>query len=122
MLRVALPVHVEGELNEGAKALFAGAQLFLRLPQLRDVLQNAKLAHSLPRFVPHHVPLAANYSLAAVGADHPVFNVVAWTAAHRSLGGFGHSRSIVRMNEFQPAPMPFRQVDRLHSENAAKLL
>ena len=44
MLRVALPVHVEGELNEGAKALLAIAQLFLRPPQLGEVLQHAELA------------------------------------------------------------------------------
>ena len=44
MLRVGLPVHVEGELNEGAKALLAIPQLFLRPPQLGDVLQHAELA------------------------------------------------------------------------------
>jgi len=37
MLRVGLPIHVEGELDEGAKALLAGAQLVLRPLALRDV-------------------------------------------------------------------------------------
>src|SRR4029453_3778220 len=123
MLPVALPVHVEGELDEGAKALLAFAQLLLGPSQLRDVLQYAKLAQRLPRLVPRHIALAVNYSLGAVRADHPIFDVVAWTAAHqRSRSGLGHSRSIVRVNEFQPAPMPFWQVDRLHSENAANLV
>src|SRR5262245_23849252 len=80
MLRVALPVHVERELDEGAKALLAPAQLFLRLPQLRDVLQDAKLAHGVPQFVPRHVALAVDYSLRAVRADDPIFDVVAWSA------------------------------------------
>src|SRR6266542_4742741 len=80
MLRVALPVHVERELNEGAKALFAVAQPLLRPPQLRDVLQDAKLAQRLARFVPRHVALAVNYSLGAVGAHHPIFDIVAWSA------------------------------------------
>jgi hypothetical protein len=49
MLRVALPVDVERELNEGAKALLTFAQLFLDPPQLSDVLQDAKLAQRLHR-------------------------------------------------------------------------
>ena len=40
---------VECVVHEGAKARLARAQLTLRLPQLRDVLQNAKLAHRLSR-------------------------------------------------------------------------
>ena len=48
MLRVALPVHVEGKANKGTKALLAFAQFVLRLPQLRDVLQHAKLAQRPP--------------------------------------------------------------------------
>ena len=63
-----------------AQSFRASAQLLLRLPQLRDVLQDAKLAQSLPRSVPRHVALAVNYSLGAVGVDHPVFDVVAWAA------------------------------------------
>src|SRR5262249_34011836 len=37
MLRIALPVHVEGELYEGTKALFARTQLLLCPLALRDM-------------------------------------------------------------------------------------
>ena len=44
-------------------------------------------------------------------------------AAHqRSPSSLGHSRSIVRVNEFQPAPMPFWQIDRLQAEDSANLV
>ena len=110
-------------IHEDAEAPLACAQLFLRLPQLRDVLQDAKLAQRPSRFVPRHVALAVDYSLGAVGADHPVFDVVAWTAGHqRSRSRLGYSRPILWVNQLQPAPMPFWQVDRLHSENPANLV
>src|ERR1700751_5261278 len=67
MLRVGLPVPVERELDEGAKARLAFAQLFLRPPQLRDVLENAKLAHRPFGIVPRHVALTVDYSLGAIG-------------------------------------------------------
>ena len=112
MLRVGLPVHVEGELNESAKALLALAQLFLRLPQLRDVLQDAKLAQRPPRFVPRYVALAVDYSHGAIGADHPVFDVIAWTAGHqRSRSSLGRSRPVLGMNQVEPARVPFWQFD-----------
>ena len=68
-------------IHEGAEARLARAQLLLRLPQLRDVLQDAKLAQGPSRSVPRYVALAVDYSLGAVGADHSVFDVIARTAA-----------------------------------------
>ena len=123
MLRVALPVHVEGELNEGPKALLAIAQLFLRPPQLGDVLQHAELAQRLVRRVPRHVALTVNCSLRAIRADHPVFNVVAWTTARqRSRRGLGYSRPVLWINQLEPTLVPLRQVDRLQSEDPADLV
>src|SRR4030095_16209950 len=46
MLHVALPVHVEGELNEGAKALLARAQLILCPLALGNVAHQAQIAGS----------------------------------------------------------------------------
>ena len=46
MLCVALPIHVEGELNEGTKALFALPQLVHRPPTLRDVARQAQKSTS----------------------------------------------------------------------------
>jgi hypothetical protein len=110
-------------IHEDAEAPLARAQLFLRLPQLRDVLQDAKLAQRPPRFVPRHVALAADYPLGAVGADHPVFHVVAWPAGQQgSRSRLGCSRSVLGVNQLQPAFMPLRQLDRLHPEDPAHLV
>ena len=73
--RVGCVVH------QGAEARLARAQLPLRLPQLRDVLQNAKLAQRPPRVVPGDIALAVDYSQGAIRTHHPIFHVVAWTAA-----------------------------------------
>ena len=43
MLRVALPVRVEGELNEGAKALLALPQLILCALALGDIAHQAQI-------------------------------------------------------------------------------
>ena len=105
------------------ESLLACAQLFLGLPQLRDVLQDAKLAQRPSRFVPRHVALAVDYSLGAIGADHPVFDVIAWTAGEqRSRSRLGCSRPVLGVNQFQPARMPFRQFDRLQPEDSADLV
>src|SRR5205823_2550831 len=109
MLRVRLPVHVEGELNESAKALLALTQCILYPPQLRDVLQDPKLAQGPSRFVPCHVALAVDDSLRAVGTDHPVFDVITWTAGQQgSRGRLGCPRLVLRVNQLQPARVPFR--------------
>src|SRR5512132_3698231 len=65
-------------IHEDAEAPLACAQLLLRLSQLRDVLQDAKLAQRASRFVPRHVALAVDYSHSAVGTEHPVFDIIAW--------------------------------------------
>jgi hypothetical protein len=109
--------------HEGAKARFARAQLVLRLPQLRNVLQNAKLAHRLSRFVPRHVALAVDYSLGAIGADHPVFDVIAWTAWQQSSRSrLGCSRPVLGVNQVEPACVPFWQIDRIQSEDSGNLI
>ena len=120
---VAQPLRF-GQIGFAApQSLLACAQLFLRLPQLRDVLQDAKLAQRPPRFVPCHVALAVDYSLGAIGADHPVFDVIAWTAGEqRSRSRLGRSRPVLGVNQFQPARMPFRQFDRLQPEDSADLV
>ena len=46
MLRVTLPVHVEGELDEGPKAFLARAQLILGLLALGDVAHQAQIPAS----------------------------------------------------------------------------
>ncbi len=100
MLRISLPVHVERKLNEGTKPLFAPFQLFFGPPQLRDVLEDTKLTQRSARFVPGHVTLAVNYSMSAIGADHPVFNVIAWPVGLQgSRRGGGGPGPIFGMNE-----------------------
>src|ERR1041384_7914147 len=42
MLRVGLPIHIEGELNEGAETLLARAQLVLGALALGDVAHQGK--------------------------------------------------------------------------------
>src|ERR1700730_9587327 len=66
-------------MHEGTDAPLARAQLLLRLSQLRDVLQNAKLAQRPPRAVPGDIALAVDHSQSAVRTHHPIFHVVAWT-------------------------------------------
>ena len=110
-------------IHEGAEARLACAQLLLRLSQLRDILHDAELAKRSPQIVQCHVALAMDYSLGAVGTDHPVFDVIAWTATQqrssRRLGGF---RPILGMDQVQPASLPLWQVQRLYPENAASLV
>ena len=97
-------------IHKGAEARLARAQLLLGLPQLGDVLQDAKLAQRPPRVVPGHIALAVDGSHGAVGAHHPIFHVVARTAgAQRGRSGLGYSRSVLGVNQFQPAPVPRRQ-------------
>ena len=84
--------------HERAEALLAGADLFLGVPQLRNVLQDPKLAQRPSRVVPCDLPLAMYNSHLAVGADYAVFDVVAWTAAHRGRSGLGYSRAVVGVN------------------------
>src|SRR5262245_14904299 len=110
-------------IHEGAKARLARAQFAPRLPQFRNVLQDAKLAQRPPQFVPRHVALAVNYPLRTVGTDDAVFNVIAWTATNqRSGGGFVHSRPVLRVYQLQPLVLPLWQIDRLHSEYSAGLV
>ena len=109
-------------IGECAKPRFACAYFPLRLSQLGDVLHHPKLAQRFSRLIPGHIPLAVNCSLGAIGADHPVFDVVAWTAGqYCSRSGIGHSRLVLGMNQSQPTPVPLRQVERFHPENAAGL-
>jgi hypothetical protein len=91
-----------------AEARLAHAEVFLRAAEIADVLQRAELPQRPPELVPAHVPLAVHDADRAVGADHPVFDVVPWPAAHRR----GRLRAIVRMNDAQPALLPLRQLDR----------
>src|SRR5262249_32169838 len=91
-------------IHEGAEARLARAQLLLRLSQLRDVLQDAKLAQWPPRVVPGNIALAVDHSQTAVRTHHPVFHVVAWTArAYRRRGGLGSCRPVLGVNQIQPA-------------------
>ena len=53
--------RVRRVVDEGTEARLARTQLFLRSPQLRDVLQDAELAHRPPRPVPRHVTLAVDH-------------------------------------------------------------
>src|SRR5262249_35500573 len=109
--------------HERAEARLTRAQLLLRLSQLRDVLQNAKLAHGPPGVVPSDIALAVAHSHCAVRTHHPVFHVVAWTATScRGGSGFVYARPIFQVNQLQPSPMPLRQVERLHSENSTNLV
>ena len=71
-------------IDERAEARFARAQLVLGLPQLRDVLHDAELAHGTAGLVPRDVTLAMHDAHRAVGADDAVFHVVARAAAPRA--------------------------------------
>ena len=75
-----------------------------------------------PEFVPGDVALAVNDSQDAVRADHPIFDVVARTAAQRSRSGLGCSRTVFRVDQFEPAVVPLWQVDRLDAKNSAGLV
>ena len=127
-----LPVHVDDDellvqqkkriprmVDERAETRFARAQLALGPPQLRDVLHYAELAHWLAGLVPPDVALAVHDASHAVGAHHPVLHVVAWAAAQRCLVRARDSRAVFGMYQVEPAPMPLRQIDGLHAENAA---
>ena len=90
-----LPIHIENGrilviekecigcvVHQGAEARLARAPLMLRMPQLRDVLHDAKLAQWPPRVVPGDISLATYDSLRAVRTHQPVFHVIARTALH----------------------------------------
>jgi hypothetical protein len=63
-------------IHEGTEAPLARAQLPLRLFQLRDIVQNAKLAQSPPRSVPGDITLTVDHAQGAVRTHHPIFHVV----------------------------------------------
>ena len=106
-----------------AQSFLACAQLFLRPPQLGDVLQHAKLAQRPFGLVPRHVALAMDNSHIAVGADYPVFNVIPRTVRQQgSRSRVGRSRPVLGVYQLQPALMPLRQFERLHPENSANLV
>ena len=89
--------------HHGAEARLARAQLALGLFQLRDVLQNAKLAQRSPRAVPGDIALAVDDSQGPIGTQHPIFHVVAWTPrAYGGRSGIGYFRSVLGVNQFQP--------------------
>ena len=92
--------RVRRVIDESAEARLAHTQRFLRLPQLRDVLKDAELTRRLSRLVPRHVALAVDYSLGAIGADHPVFDIITWTARQQgSDGRLGCSRPVLGVNQ-----------------------
>src|ERR1700732_2952440 len=104
-------------IHEGAEARLARAQLLLRLSQLRDVLQKAKLAQRPTRAVPGNIGLAVDHSQSAVRTHHPIFHLVAGTArAYRRLSGFGCSRPVLGVNQVQPAD------NRPHPQDPANLI
>ena len=104
-------------IHEGAEARLARAQLLLRLSQLRDILQDAKLTQRPSRLVPSNIALAVDHSESAVRTHHPIFHVVAGTArAYRSRSGFGCSRPILRVNQIQPLR------NRPHSQDPTNLV
>src|SRR5512132_3443155 len=87
-------------IHEDTEAPLACAQLLLRLSQLRDVLQDAKLAQRASRFVPRHVALTVDYSQSAVGTDHPVFDIIAWTPGQQgSRSRLAYSRPVLGVNQ-----------------------
>ena len=63
-----------------------------------------------------------HYSQGAVGTNHPIFDVVARTAAQRSHGGLRRPRTVLRVNQFKPAVVPLWQVDWLDTKNSAGLV
>src|SRR3984893_3873669 len=104
-------------IHEGAEARLARTQLLLRLSQLRDVLQKAKLAQRPTRAVPGNIGLAVDHSQSAVRTHHPIFHLVAGTArAYRRLSGFGCSRPVLCVNQVQPAD------NRPHPQTPANLI
>jgi hypothetical protein len=98
------------------------AQLSFRLPEFGDVLQHAELAQRLPRVVPRHVAPAVDDALGAVRPDHPVFYIVARTAAQSSCRCLGYPLPVLGVNQIQPALVPFWDVSGLHPKNSAKLV
>src|SRR5689334_14555629 len=111
---------VGGVIYEGAEPRLADAQLLLRISELGDILHDTELAQRPPRFVPHHLTLAADGSLTAIRTHDPVFDIVAWPAAHQGgRSGCGCSRPVLGMDQAEPSSMPLRQLERLHAENTA---
>src|SRR5271166_3503846 len=59
----------------------------------------------------------------AVGADHPVFNVIAGTPRQQSSGRrISCFRPVLRVYQLQPPLLPLRQFERLHSKNSTDLV
>ena len=109
-------------IDECAEARFACAELVLGAPQLRDVLQNPELAQGTAGLVPRDVTLAMHHAHRAIGADDAVFHVVARTADRRYLARRRGSRTVVRMDQAEPASMPLRQFGGRHAEDAARFI
>src|SRR5215510_8593710 len=102
--------------DERSKARLAHAELLLRVPELRDVLQGTEFAQR-PELVPCHVSLTVNDADRAVGPNHPVLDVVARAATHR--GGCRVCRfvAVLGVNDAEPALVPLREVEWFHAEN-----
>ena len=90
-----LPIHIQNGpilivekecigcvIHQDAEACLTRAELQLGLPQLGDVLHDAKLPQRPSRVVPGHIAMAVNGSHGSVRARHLVLYVVTWTAEH----------------------------------------
>jgi hypothetical protein len=108
--------------DQRPKARLARPQVFLRLPELGDVLHDAELSHGSIGFVSGHVPLTVHHTHRAVGTHHAVLHVIARTPAQGGLARRGGLLAVLRMDEVHPAPVPLRQVEGLHAEDAAGLV
>ena len=113
---------VRRTVDKRAEAGLARAQLVLGAPQLRDVLHDAELANRTIGLVPCDITLAVHHANHAVRPHHPVFDVVARTAVQRDFARRGGLLTVLGMDEAHPALLPLRKIERLHAENAARLV
>jgi hypothetical protein len=104
--------------RQHAESLLHFGQLILGLLPLRNVLENAELAHCTIRRVTRYVALAVDRADGAIGPNHPVFQVVARTATHR-CGSLRRRdfHPILGMDQFRESVRPVREAYGLDAED-----
>ena len=68
------------------------------------------------------VALAVDYSHSAVGTEHSVFDIIAWTPGQQGRRRLGHSRLVLGVNSGLASAHANRQVDGLHPEDWRNLV
>ena len=117
MLRVGLPVHVEGELHEGAKALLALPQRLFRQLALGHIDRGADEFDEISRGVEDRMPDILDMFDRSIGQNNPVIIDVFSFLVGLPLDALSHPVMIFRVHVL-PEFFAARTFQRIQPENS----